>query len=122
MRLWAVLLLTTAACAQQTHPPAEPPQEQAARFRHDQLLKAIDDLMWHRKLGDIAEINKVSYTSLPPTKIENPKAPGATNPLIIRAYTFIPRKLDRSGKHPLIVLPHGGVHSNFSTGSAHIVR
>lgn len=90
--------------------------------RHDQLLKAIDDLMWHLKLGDIAEVDKVRFTSLPPRRVPNPTAQGATNPLIIPAYTFIPRKLDRSRRHPLIVLVHGGVHANFSTSSAHIVR
>ena len=89
---------------------------------NDQLLKAIDDLAWQLKLGDIAEVHKVAYTSLPPRREPNPTAQGAGNPLIIRAYTFIPKKLDRSKKQPLIVLVHGGVHSNFSSGSAHIVR
>jgi dipeptidyl aminopeptidase/acylaminoacyl peptidase len=86
------------------------------------LLKAIDDVAWHFKLGDIAEIDKVRYTSLPPRREPNPTAQGAGNPLIIPAYTFLPKKLDRARKHPLIVLVHGGVHSDFNTGSAHIVR
>jgi len=90
--------------------------------RHSQLLKAIDDLMWRLELGDIAEVDKVRYTSLPPRREPNPTAPGAGNPLIIPAYTFLPKKLDRSRKHPLIVLVHGGVHANFSSSSAHIVR
>jgi len=85
-------------------------------------MKAIDDLMWHVKLGDIAEVDKVRYTSRPPRRVPNPTAQGANNPLIIPAYTFIPKKLDRNRKHPLIVLVHGGVHGNFSTGSARIVR
>jgi len=88
----------------------------------DQLRKAIDDAAWHWKLGDIAEIDKVRYTSLPPRREPNPTAQGAGNPLIIAAYTFIPKKLDRARKQPLIVLVHGGVHSDFSSGSAHIVR
>lgn len=78
--------------------------------------------MWHLKLTDIAEVDKVTYTGPPPRREPNPTAQGAGNPLIIRAYTFIPKKLDRSRKQPLIVLPHGGVHANFSTSSAHIVR
>jgi len=88
----------------------------------DQLLKAIDDVAWHFKVGDLAQIDKVRYASLPPRREPNPTAQGAGNPVIIPAYTFIPKKLDRSKKHPLIVLVHGGVHANFSTGSAHIVR
>ncbi len=88
----------------------------------DQLRKAIDDVAWYHKLGDIADIDKVRYTSLPPRREPNPTAQGAGNPLIISAYTFFPKKLDRARKQPLIVLVHGGVHSDFSSGSAHIVR
>ncbi len=100
--------------------PAAPQQQQGL----DETLKHVDDLLWYQKLGDIAEVDKVEYTSLPPQHVTNPKAPGATNPLIIRAYTFIPKKLDRSRPHsqPLIVMIHGGVHANFDTGEAHIVR
>jgi dipeptidyl aminopeptidase/acylaminoacyl peptidase len=106
----------------QASQPAPPVPEESSAFRHDQLMKAIDDLQWQLQLGDIAAVDKVAYTSLPPARESNPTAQGAGNPLIIRAYTFIPKKLDRSKKQPLIVLVHGGVHSNFSSSSAHIVR
>jgi dipeptidyl aminopeptidase/acylaminoacyl peptidase len=86
------------------------------------VLKAVDDLMWQTKLGDIADVDKVEYTSLPPHRAQNPNAPGATNPVIVHAYTFIPKKLDRARKQPLIVLSHGGVHANFDSSAAHIVR
>ncbi len=100
-------------------PPA--PREE---FDHAgaQTRKAVDDLMWHLKLGDIAEVDKVTYTSLPPARIPNPTAQGAGNPVIVPAYVFLPKKLDRTRKHPAIVFVHGGVHANFSTGAAHIVR
>ena len=90
--------------------------------RWDEVLKAVDDLMWNMKLGDIADVDKVMYTSLPPHHVTNPNAPGAVNPLIIHAYTFIPKRLDRSKKQPLIVMVHGGVHANFDTSESHIVR
>src|SRR6516164_8392295 len=77
---------------------------------NDQVLKALDDLEWRLKLGDIADVDKISYTSLPPHHIANPTAPGAGNPLIIRAYTFLPKKLDRTKKQPLLVLAHQGIH------------
>ncbi|MDX1314347.1 MAG: alpha/beta fold hydrolase, partial [Eudoraea sp.] len=35
---------------------------------------------------------------------------------------FVPKDLDRSKKHPLIVFPHGGVHSDFNTYYTHIIR
>ncbi len=96
--------------------------QEASNDRLDQALKAVDDVMWNLKLGDIADVDKVQYTSLPKAHTPNPKAPGATNPLIIRAYTFIPKNLDKSKKQPLMVLIHGGVHANFDTSEAHIVR
>jgi dipeptidyl aminopeptidase/acylaminoacyl peptidase len=104
--------------AQQQQPPAQ------SNDRADETLKHVDDLMWYQKLGDIADVDKVMYTSLPPQRVVNPKAPGATNPLIIHAYTFIPKELDRSKPHsqPLIVMVHGGVHANFDTSEANIVR
>ncbi len=89
---------------------------------NDSLAKQIDDLLWYQRVGDVCDIDKVTYTSLPPRVEPNPTAQGAGNPLTIRAYTFMPKGLDRSKKHPLIVLVHGGVHADFSSGSAHIVR
>lgn len=88
----------------------------------DEVLKGIDDLEWRLKISDIADFDKVVYASLPPAHNPNPTGPGAGNPLIVYAYTFIPKKIDRAKKHPLIVLIHGGVHSNFTSDSAHIVR
>lgn len=90
--------------------------------QNDALLKAVDDLLWYHKVGDIAEINKVRITGPPSHYNPNPTGQGAGNPLIIPAYTFIPKKLDRSRKHPWLVLVHGGVHANFSSSAANIVR
>ena len=97
-------------------------QQQSQRHTYNRLAKAIDDVMWHVKLGDIAEIDKVRFTGPPPRYQPNPTAQGAGNPLRIQAYTFIPKSRDKSQKIPLIVYPHGGVHSNFSSGAAHIVK
>ena len=44
------------------------------------------------------------------------------HPLRIYQYVFVPKSLDRSRRHPLIVLPHGGVHGDFTTYHVHIVR
>jgi hypothetical protein len=61
----------------------------------DVALKAADDLMWQLKLGDIAEVDKFAYTSLPPAREPNPTAQGAGNPMIVYAYSFITKKLDK---------------------------
>ena len=85
-------------------------------------MKHVDDMMWQMKLGDIAEVDSVEYTSLPPAHIGNPRAPGAANPLIIRANTFIPKNLDKTRKQPLIVFAHQGIHANSDTRDAHVFR
>jgi len=100
--------------------PATPAAQQGPG--NDEVLKGIDDLEWRLKISDIADFDKVAYTSLPPRRNPNPTGPGAGNPLIVYAYTFIPKKLDRTKKQPLLVMIHGGVHSNFTSDSAHIVR
>jgi dipeptidyl aminopeptidase/acylaminoacyl peptidase len=79
----------------------------------DVLMKAIENQKWHSELGDIAEVNEIRYTSSPRHKPQNPTAPGAKNPLIIHAMTFVPKNLDRSHKQPLIVFAHQGIHSDF---------
>ena len=99
-----------------------PPQAQPQVNNLDQVLKQVDDVMWYFKLGDIAEIDKVEYTSLPAAHTGNSRGPGATNPLIIRAYTFIPKTLDRAKPQPLIVFAHQGIHANEDTRDAHVFR
>jgi dipeptidyl aminopeptidase/acylaminoacyl peptidase len=124
------LLLASVALGQQASPPPPPdPVQQRLRaleetlsFMQQSLAKEIDDLMWFRKLDDIAVIDKVRYTGPPPRVIPNPTGQGAGNPVIVSAYTFLPKKHLSAGKLPLIVLVHGGVHGDFNSGSAHIVR
>lgn len=94
------------------------PSEESLRS----VAKQVDDLMWFQMLSDIAVVDKVGYTSLPPAHIANPKSYVDSDPLIIHAYTFIPKNIDRSKKQPLMVMIHGGVHANFDTSEAHIVR
>lgn len=90
--------------------------------RIDQLAKQMDDLMWVQKVGDIAQVDKLYIYGPPKWKEKNPNAMGAGNPVKFWIYTFIPRGIDINKKYPLIVLPHGGVHADFTTYYAHIVR
>ncbi len=88
----------------------------------DVLDKHIDDLLWYQKVGDIAYIDKVYIYGPPKWKEESPTAQGAGNPVKFWTYTFVPKSIDPEKKYPLIVFPHGGVHSDFSTYYTHIVR
>lgn len=121
MRLALLLLALGLAAAAQT-PQAAPPAPVYDQHAVDRILKAVDDLMWHTRLDDIAAVNKVRFTSTPPAVEPNRTAQGAGNPLIIPAYTFVPRNLDRKRKHPMLIYVHGGVHGNHSTTAAPIMR
>ena len=95
---------------------------EALDHRLDQLEKAVDDILWYNKVGDVALIDKVFQYGPPPANIKNPTAMGAQNPVKFWSYVFIPRGIDRNRKYPLLVLPHGGVHANFTTYHTHIIR
>jgi dipeptidyl aminopeptidase/acylaminoacyl peptidase len=84
--------------------------------------KNIDDVLWYHKVGDVAFVDKVYIYGPPKWKESNPTGQGAGNPLNFWSYVFIPHNADPAKKYPLIVLPHGGVHSDFSTYYTHIVR
>ena len=92
------------------------------RHQLDVVNRRIDDVMFFHRVGDLAEIDLVSFTDPPRRHEPNPTAQGAGNPLRIRAYVFVPKDLDRGKRQPLIVFPHGGVHSNFSTGGTNVLR
>lgn len=85
------------------------------------LQKSVDDVLWYHRLGNIALIDKVRITGPPPRNIPKPTAQGAGNPVVFWSYTFTPKGLDESQKYPLIVFPHGGVHSNMGSSYAHII-
>ncbi|HHY69739.1 MAG TPA: S9 family peptidase [Firmicutes bacterium] len=86
------------------------------------LSKQIDDLMWYQKVGDIACVDKVTYIGPPPANPMAQPPQDRGNPLKIPAYTFVPVDADPAEKYPLLVFVHGGVHSNFSTGCANVIR
>ena len=87
------------------------------------LRKATDDVLWFQRLSDIAEVDKVTYVGPPnPKAEENYGIKNERHPMKVYQYVFVPRKLDRTRKHPLLVLPHGGTHADFGTYHVHIVR
>ncbi len=95
---------------------------ESLNHRLDQLAKAIDDILWHQRVGDVADIDKVYIVGPPPWKVKDSTARGALNPVKFWSYVFIPKWIDRSKKYPLLVLPHGGVHADFTTYYTHIIR
>ena len=80
---------------------------------NDQVMKALEIQKFYMQMGDIADVREIRYTSLPPHYAANPTAPGAKNPLIIRAMVFIPKFIDKSKKHPFMVFAHQGARSDY---------
>jgi dipeptidyl aminopeptidase/acylaminoacyl peptidase len=101
-------------------------KSQISNLRHtyDRIQKGIDDLLMYERFGDVAFIDKVYLTGPPkPDRVEkNKDRQGYGNPFRFQSYVFIPRDIDPSKKYPLLVFPHGGVHSNFNTFYTHIIR
>jgi len=89
---------------------------------HDMIIKKVDDLMWREMLGDIAFVDKVRLAGPPRWKPKKADDRFAGNPLQFYTYVFVPKDINTSKKYPLIVLPHSGIHADFSTYYAHIVR
>lgn len=92
------------------------------RHTNDALMKAIDDLLWYQRLGDVAEIEKVKLPGPPPRYQPNPTAQGAGNPFLFYAYSLVPKGLDCSRPQPLLVYVHGGVHANFDSSGTNKIR
>jgi len=92
------------------------------RHTYDVIIKRVDDLMWHTMLGDIAYVDKVRLTGPPRWKPKTENNRFAANPLQFYCYVFIPKDIDATQKYPLIVFPHSGIHADFSSINAHIVR
>src|SRR6516162_1279889 len=109
-------------------PPADPMQkrlhnlEESLQFAQDSLKKETNDLMLFRRLEDLAEVDKVRYTGPPARVVKNPTAQGAGNPVVLSAYTFLPKKHLSGPKIPLVVLVHGGIHGHFNSSHIPILR
>jgi dipeptidyl aminopeptidase/acylaminoacyl peptidase len=90
--------------------------------RLDELAKAVDDVAFFVRLDDVAEVDKWRITGPPPANVKDPKAAGATNPVKFYTYTFVPKNRKPGEKLPLLLLPHGGVHADFTTYHVHILK
>jgi dipeptidyl aminopeptidase/acylaminoacyl peptidase len=127
----AVALLLTVPCQAQQPVRDDPLVKEIEALRAgqedldhrlDELAKAIDDLAWFQRVGDVAVIDKWRIVGPPDANPKNPTAPGATNPVKFYTYTFVPKDRKPGEKLPLLILPHGGVHADFTTYHTHIIR
>ncbi len=110
------------AQSRKVDPPANVDDERASLgqsldFTEQFLARKIDEQMLFQALSEIAQVDRVRYTGPPPRVVKNPTAPGAKNPVIIPAYTFLPKKYLGDQKLPLMVFAHGGVHGNVTANN-----
>lgn len=96
--------------------------ERSLDFAEQLISRKLDEQFMIQALGDIAQIDKVRYTGPPPRKPKNPTAPGAKNPVVIPAFTLLPKKFLTGTKLPLIVYAHGGVHGNVGANYVNVFR
>jgi len=113
----------TSSAADDPGPIIEALEQYQAALGHeiDKIHKEIDDVLWTQRIGDVAVVEKVRIYGPPRWKEPEPDGIGAGNPVKFYTYLFTPKGFGEQ-KLPLLVLPHGGVHADFTTYYAHIVR
>ncbi len=121
--LFALLLAAPVVAEEPDRIEALEKKIESLSFSLDAVGKKVDDLLWFQRVGDVAEIDKVFIPTVtdPDGEVGYGIDP-ARHPFKMWAYTFVPTGLDRSKKHPMLMLPHGGVHSDFGTYYTHVVR
>lgn len=97
-------------------------ENEGLQHRFDELAKAVDDVAFFVRLAGVAEVDKWRITGPPAANVKNPEAAGATNPVKFYTYTFFPKDRKPGEKLPLLLLPHGGVHADFTTYHVHILK
>jgi dipeptidyl aminopeptidase/acylaminoacyl peptidase len=125
--MWFIVLLPMILHAQEDQSDTEITAKLKAQnidlgHRLDMLEKKADDALWFDRVGDVAFVDKIFMYGPPPAKVKNPTAMGVKNPVKFWSYVFIPKHVDLNKKYPLLVLPHGGVHADFTTYHTHIIR
>lgn len=95
---------------------------QSLTFTEQLLARKLDEQTLVQAISEIAQVDRVRYTGPPPRVVKNPTAPGAKNPVVISAFTFVPKKHLTTRKLPLIVFAHGGVHGNVGANYVNVLR
>ena len=87
------------------------------------LRRQLDELLWFHQLSEVAVVDVVRFTGPPPRTTNNPAPPAGSNEVVVSALAFMPRKVSRGHKLPLVVLAHSEIHGNVATDEeAHVVR
>jgi dipeptidyl aminopeptidase/acylaminoacyl peptidase len=96
--------------------------EESLQSTEDSITRTQQEQIIFRRLEGLALVDKVRYTGPAPRVIKNPTGQGAGNPVIVPAYTFLPKDKPAGAKLPLIVLVHGGIHGNLDSSYVNVLR
>jgi dipeptidyl aminopeptidase/acylaminoacyl peptidase len=101
-------------------------QENNSNFATQTVDRKIESLLLIEQMSDVAFVDIVRLAGPAPAYQKKTgtafKDSLLTNQLKFYSYVFIPKTVKQTRKYPLLVFPHGGVHSNFTSGSVHILR
>jgi dipeptidyl aminopeptidase/acylaminoacyl peptidase len=116
------LLIASTATAQQQPDVTKALESQRMRTdrQTEDTQRAIDDVLWYHKLGDVAMIEKYEIASSKPRREKLATDINAGNAIIFPVYVFVPKNLQ--GKAPTLIFAHGGVHGRLTSTYAHIFR
>lgn len=90
------MLLSVNVLAQEAPQAVKDLENKIVSLEHqlDAIKKAVDDVQWYNRVGDVAFIDKVYITGPPVSEKQQEKKPtamGIGNPLKFYAYVFMPR-------------------------------
>ena len=101
-------------------------QENNSNFATQTVDRKVESLLLIERLSDIAYVDIVRLAGPAPAYQKKTgtafKDSLLGNQLKFYSYVFIPKSVKQNKKYPLLVFPHGGVHSSFTSGSVHILR
>ena len=122
MKRILILLFAVSAAAQQSADVGKALESHARRNdrQFEDTQRMVDDAIWYFRLGDVANIDKFEIASSKPRREKNATDKNAGNPIIFPVYVFSPKNL--TGRAPMLVFAHGGVHGRLTTNYAHIFR
>jgi len=93
-----------------------------------QLIIKMDNIYLRMALEDVAYMDIVRLAG-PPRSVQQGGDSGCqfldtlkNNPLKFFSYIFFPNKVKENKKYPLLIFPHGGIHSNLGVTYIHILR
>ena len=101
-------------------------QENNSNFATQTVDRKVESLLIIERMSDIAYVDIVRLAGPAPAYQKKTgtafKDSLLGNQLKFYSYVFIPKTAKQNKKYPLLVFPHGGVHSSFTSGSVHILR